>query len=126
MTNDGSHYCNGCSSDPEIIQTIKGVGGLWSLPAYWNGNLYLWGNGDHLKAYSVINGQVSTSPTSESGETNGFPGASPVVSANGTTNGVVWTVESDAYTSSGPSVLRAYNATKCVFLALRFEFDERP
>jgi Legume lectin domain/Chitobiase/beta-hexosaminidase C-terminal domain len=111
MTNDGSHYCNGCSSDPEILQTISGVGGLWSMPAYWNGNIYLWGNGQHLKAYSITSGQVSASPTSQSGETSGFPGSTPVISSNGTTNGVVWTVESDAYTSSGPSILRAYNAT---------------
>ncbi len=111
LTNDGSHYCDGCSSDPEILQTIEGVGGLWSMPAYWNGNIYLWGNGDHLNAYSITNGQVSASPTSQSSESSGFPGSTPAVSANGTTNGIVWAVESDAYTSGGPSILRAYNAT---------------
>ena len=111
LTNDGSHYCDGCTSDPEILQTIEGVGGLWSMPAYWNGNIYLWGNGDHLNAYSITNGQVSASPTSQSGESSGFPGSTPAVSANGTTNGIVWAVESDAYTSGGPSILRAYNAT---------------
>jgi hypothetical protein len=111
MTNNGSHYCNGCTSDPEILQTVTGVGGLWSMPAYWNGNIYLWGNGDHLKSYSIANGMVSSSPTSESGEASSFPGSTPVISANGTTNAIVWAVESDAYTSSGPAILRAYNAT---------------
>src|ERR1700678_2263909 len=111
MTNDGSHYCNGCTSDPEILQTVTGVGGLWSMPAYWNGNIYLWGNGDHLKSYSIANGQVSSSPTSESGESSSFPGSTPVISANGTTAAIVWAVESDAYTSDGPAILRAYNAT---------------
>ena len=111
MTGDGSHYCNGCSSDPEIIQTVSGVGGLWSMPAYWNGNIYLWGNGQPLKAYSVTNGVVSSSPTSQSGETSGFPGSTPAISSNGNSDGIVWAVESDAYNSNGPSILRAYDAT---------------
>ncbi|MGA8035443.1 MAG: chitobiase/beta-hexosaminidase C-terminal domain-containing protein [Candidatus Acidiferrales bacterium] len=111
MTNNGSHYCDGCSSDPEILQTVTGVGGLWSMPAYWNGNIYLWGNENYLKAYSISNGMVSASPTSESGVASDFPGATPTVSANGTTNGIVWAVQTDAYTSSGPAILRAFDAT---------------
>jgi hypothetical protein len=110
MTSDGSHFCNGCSTDPEVIQTVNAIAGLWSMPAYWNGNMYFWGNGDHLKAFSFANGALSQSMTSESAETNGFPGATPVVSSNGTTNGIVWAAETDAYGSSGPAILRAYNA----------------
>jgi hypothetical protein len=110
LTNDGSHYCNGCTSDPEIIESVTSIGGLWSMPAYWNGNVYAWANGDHLKAFSMSAGQVSGSPTSQSAETNGFPGATPAVSSNGAANGIVWAVESDAYTSNGPAILRAYNA----------------
>jgi len=111
MTSDGSHYCNGCTSDPEIIQSISSGAGLWSMPAYWNSQIYLWGNGGNLEAYSLTNGKLSLSPTSTSAESNGFPGATPVVSSNGTSNGLVWAVETDAYTSSGPAILRAYNAT---------------
>jgi Legume lectin domain/Chitobiase/beta-hexosaminidase C-terminal domain/Fn3 associated len=111
MTSDGSHYCNGCTSDPEIIQSISSGAGLWSMPAYWNSQIYLWGNGGSLEAYSLTNGKLSLSPTSTSAESNGFPGATPVVSSNGTSNGLVWAVETDAYTSSGPAILRAYNAT---------------
>ncbi len=110
LTNDGSHYCNGCSSDPEIIQSVTSLSGLWSTPAYWNGNIYAWANGDHLKAFSLSAGHVSGSPTSQSAETNGFPGATPAVSSSGTANGIVWAVETDAYTSNGPAILRAYNA----------------
>jgi Malectin domain/Legume lectin domain/Chitobiase/beta-hexosaminidase C-terminal domain len=111
MTSDGSHYCNGCTSDPEIIQSISSGAGLWSMPAYWNSQIYLWGNGGNLEAYSLTNGKLSVSPTSKSAESNGFPGATPVVSSNGTSNGIVWAVETDAYTSNGPAILRAYNAT---------------
>jgi hypothetical protein len=110
MTNDGSHYCNGCSSDPEIIQTVSLGAGLWSMPAYWNSQIYVWGNGGHLEAYSLTNGAVSQSPTSTSGESSNFPGSTPVVSSNGMNNGIVWAVETDAYNSSGPAILRAYSA----------------
>src|ERR1700722_6452866 len=111
MTNDGSHYCNGCTSDPEIIQTVTGSGGLWSMPSYWNGNVYTWGNGSNLKAFSLVNGRLSTSATSQSAEPSGFPGSTVAISSNGTTNGIVWAVETDAYPSNGPAILRAYNAT---------------
>jgi hypothetical protein len=111
MTSDGSHYCNGCTSDPEIIQSISSGAGLWSMPAYWNGQIYLWGNGGNLEAYSLTDGMLSQSPTSKSAESNGFPGATPVVSSNGTSNGIVWAVETDGYGSSEPAILRAYNAT---------------
>jgi hypothetical protein len=111
MTNDGSHYCNGCTSDPEIIQTVTGSGGLWSVPSYWNGNVYTWGNGSTLQAFSLTNGRLSTSATSQSAASSGFPGSTVAISSNGTTNGIVWAVETDAYTSNGPAILRAYDAT---------------
>jgi hypothetical protein len=111
LTSDGSHYCNGCSGDPEIIQTVFGSGGLWSMPSYWNGNVYTWGNNSNLQAFALTNGKLSATPTSESAETSGFPGSTVAISSNGTTNGIVWAVETDAYTSNGPAILRAYDAT---------------
>jgi len=84
---------------------------MWSMPAYWNGNIYYWGNGDTLKAFSISNGVLSSSSTSSSAESYGFPGATPTVSANGTTNGIVWSIKSDAYGSQGREVLFAHDAT---------------
>jgi hypothetical protein len=111
MTSDGSHYCNGCTSDPEIIQSLSSGAGLWGMPAYWNSQIFLWGNGGHLQAYSLTNGMLSQSPTSESAESVGYPSSTPAVSSNGTNNGIVWAVETDLYGSSGPAILRAYSAT---------------
>ena len=74
MTTDNSHYCNGCTSDPEIIQSLSLPAGLWGMPAYWNNQIYLWGNGGHLDAYTLTNGTVSQTPTTESAESSNYPG----------------------------------------------------
>ncbi len=94
-------------SDPQIVQEIQGASaGIWGSPAYWNGNLYWAGSNDPLAAYSFNaggSGLISTSPTSKSSLIFSYPGASPTVSANGTTNGIVW--------AQGSSTLYAYDAT---------------
>jgi hypothetical protein len=41
----------------------------------------------------------------------GFPGASPAVSANGSSNGIVWVLQVDAFSTQGPAVLHAYSAS---------------
>jgi hypothetical protein len=94
------------NGDTQIVQSF-GIAGLWSTPAYFNGVLYFGGVGDYLKAFSISNGTVNTTPQSQSPTTIAYPGASPVVSANGTNNAVVWALQ----TSGNPAILHAYNAT---------------
>ena len=105
------------SSSDNIVQEIPvnpstsfSISGLWSIPAYWNGNLYFWGNNDNLTAFSFASGKIG-GITSSSSESSGFPGATPSISSNGNSNGIVWDVLSSAYNSSGPAVLLAHNAT---------------
>ena len=43
--------------------------------------------------------------------TFGFPGASPVISANGATGGILWAIDSSAWKSAGPAILYAFDAT---------------
>jgi hypothetical protein len=86
-------------------------GGLWGAPAYWNGNIYLWGENDHLKAFSFANGVMNATPASTSSESAGEYSPTPTVSANGTTNGIVWTLKTDNYGSDGREILYAHNAT---------------
>jgi hypothetical protein len=95
-----------------FIQEISGqTGGLWSMPAYWNNNVYFWGSGNNLKSFTVSAGKLATTPTVDSGVNSGFPGATPAISANGTSNGIVWGLRTDAYNSSGPAILYAFDAT---------------
>ena len=96
----------------QVVQELTGaVGdtGAWTTPAYWNGTVFYWGQIDYLKAFPLVNGQL-TGPTATSSEKYGYPGANPVVSANGSTNGIVWSLETDGYMDSEASVLMAHNA----------------
>ena len=105
----------GYHSTDTVVQEIEwGVGqiGAWSSAAYWNGNVYYWGRFDNLKCFPLVSGQLSTNPT-ESSETYGFPGSTPSISANGNTQGIVWSIDSEAYTSNGSAVLQAHNASSC-------------
>jgi hypothetical protein len=98
------------NDDSQIVQSIaNAVGGTWSMPAFYKNTLYYNGAGDVLKAFPISNAQISA-PSSTSANGIGFPGATPVVSSNGVTDGIVWLLQTDAYGSSGPAVLHAYDA----------------
>jgi uncharacterized repeat protein (TIGR03806 family) len=106
---DGTDGVNG--SDTNNIQELPGaIGGVWDSPAYWNHYVFYHGNGDVLKSFYINNGAFLATPI-KSSTSFGFPGATPTVSANGTSNGIVWDIDPTPYLSSGPAVLHAYNAT---------------
>jgi len=96
------------STADSIYQQMTGVlpGGVWSSPAWFNGYLYYGDVGDHVKAFAFASGQFSTGPSSQSPSALGYPGATPSISANGTSDGIVWAVE-----NASPAVLHAYDAS---------------
>ena len=104
---------SGYNSTDAVVQEIPyGVGsiGAWSTATYWNENVYYMGRGDYLKSFALVNGQLSTNPT-KSSEVYNYPGATPSISANGSTQGIVWTIDSEAYATSGAAILQAHNAS---------------
>jgi hypothetical protein len=103
------------STTNKIVQTLRtAIGGMLGSPAYFNGRLYFQGGHDFLKAFTISNGLLDTTPTKSPTQVTTFHGATPSVSANGTSNGIVWTIQTDTYTNNfppGPAILHAYNAT---------------
>jgi hypothetical protein len=79
-------------------------------PVYFNGNIYFSPINDNVQVFRFTNGLLSTSPTSRSSTVYSFPGGAMALSANGSSNGILWLVQ---YAASAQTlgVLRAYDAT---------------
>jgi hypothetical protein len=97
--------------DPKTVQEISGqTADMWVTPAYFNGAIYYCAAGDNVKAFSISNAIISTTPISRSTTTIPYPGSSLSISANGTSNAIVWGIDSSA-NQAGPAVLHAHSAT---------------
>ena len=96
------------ASSNKNYQTLTGAlpGGIWSTPAYFSGTLYYGNVSGTLKAFAISSAKLGTAPQSQSTTQFTYPGTAPSVSANGSTNGIVW-----AHENTSPAVLHAYDAT---------------
>ncbi len=98
-------------SDAGAVQVLpEAAGPVFGTPAHWNGRVYFQGADDRLRCYALQGGALSTAPVSMSSVFMGFPGASPVVSADGTGGGVVWALQTDDFAAGGPAILHAFDA----------------
>jgi hypothetical protein len=105
--NLGKYNGNIASSDT-VYQELDGVltGALLSSPVYFNGSIYVAEIGGTLKQFALSAARLPATPTSQSSATFTFPGASPSISANGSSTAIVWAVLSNPGTAA---VLHAYN-----------------
>jgi hypothetical protein len=101
------HYCVACTNtNAQIAQEIQGaVGGLWSMPAYWNNSVYFAGAGDSLKSFALANGALPSTSSASSNTSFGYPGATPSISSSGNSNGIVWAIAA----GGGAAVLHAFD-----------------
>jgi hypothetical protein len=98
-------FTNGSNA---IYQELSGAlpGGVWAMPAFFNGAIYYGSVNSTIRMFKITNARLASSPSAQSPNTFGYPGATPSISANGASNGIVWAVE-----NSGTAVLHAYNAS---------------
>jgi hypothetical protein len=97
----------------QIVETVVGnpSGGYYSSPAYWGGAVYYAGVSAPLARYALSSGRLSQKPVSQSAAAFNYPGATPSVSSNGATNGIVWAIAVSGRPQGGPpAVLHAYDA----------------
>jgi hypothetical protein len=95
------------ANSDNVVQEVTGTfQGSLDTPAFFNNTLYYVPgyNNDTAKTYGWTNGVLSSNPTSTSPDSFGFPGSSPAISADGTSNGIVWDLD------RGSGQLRAYSA----------------
>jgi hypothetical protein len=96
--------------------TANPQGLIYSSPVYFDGKIYIQGVGDVIKAFALqLDPATNTmmlneTPVSQGTTVSGFPGEVQSVSANGTSNGIVWDAEVDGFATGSPAILRAYDA----------------
>jgi hypothetical protein len=95
------------SSSNNIYQELAGAlpGGIWSMPAAYNGSIYYGPVGSPILRFVFQNAKLLHTPAAKTANAFSYPGATPSVSANAGQNGIVWAVE-----NTNPAVLHAYNA----------------
>ncbi len=78
-----------------VIQEIPNavVGELVGVPSYWNGSVYVAGDLDYIKQFALVNGLLTEHPVSQTKVA--FMGTGPAstsITANGTSNGILWVI----------------------------------
>ncbi len=107
------HYSS--SSNSQIVQSFMvDDNGIYSTPLFWQNTLYVVANQGPVRAFrfSTVTDQFETKPFSASSQPYYYPGATPVLSAAGTKNAILWVID-----PANPGVLHAYDA-----LNLKTEF----
>jgi hypothetical protein len=90
-----------------IYQELPGAlpGGMWAMPAFFNGRLYYGPAGHPIFAFQFQNAKLLTAPVAQTSNAFEYPGPTPSISSNKNQNGIVWAVQ-----NTNPAVLHAYNA----------------
>jgi hypothetical protein len=101
-------YLSGCVQPPTGMLTCR-----YGALTYWNNTVYVPGTNAPLMAYALINGALATTPA-RSVQAYGNV-ASPSISANGTTNGIVWVITVGPPPANN-GVLRAFDAVSLKLL----------
>ncbi|MCU1296400.1 MAG: outer rane biosis protein BamB [Acidobacteriaceae bacterium] len=102
-TSMGEFNANSNNIYQELSSSLPG--GIWSMPAYFNGKLYYGPVGQPIYQFKFSQAKLS-GPVMQTANSFGYPGATPSVSSRSIHNGIVWASE-----NSSPAVLHAYDAT---------------
>jgi len=85
-------------------------GAIFGVPAYWQSHVFLWPCGDVVRDYRFFQGYLSPSPVATGQLESQYPAPLPVISSNGSNNGILWALYNHNWVFGGPAVLFAYDA----------------
>ncbi len=102
---DLGNFCGGCPGvDSQIVQELTTFAKETGALVYFNHTVYTSGAGSPIKALGLNQGLLAKTPLVQSKDTT--QGHSPIISANGTTNAVLWQMTG--------SILLAFDAKSLV------------
>lgn len=102
------------------LNQTSGFHGVFSTPAGWNGWVYFGAVNNPIEAFRFTNGLLPSLPNVQTSSSFSYPGITPMISANGTSNGILWALDNSKYVGGspsgkvntpGPAVLHAYDAS---------------
>jgi len=103
-----------CQDLPPRVQRIPvGDGPILGTPLFWNDAIYVAAGNGRLKAFAITGGVLASVPrASQSPDTLGPQGATPVVSSKDASNAIIWLLDTSGAlaTPRTPAILRAYDA----------------
>jgi hypothetical protein len=108
MTAGNDHFD---TTHDAVLGSVQLAGGSYITPAYFNGTIYYAAWFDNLVGYVVSNGSLPPTASQIGSRVMGYPGCTPAVSANGTSNGIIWGVQRGPVSGTGPTVLWACNVS---------------
>jgi hypothetical protein len=118
LNRDNLGKYNACPDLPPRAQVVVPTGDtpippILSTPLFWNDAVYVAPANSNLKAFSMPQGVLNSTPlTSQSPEILGPQGATPVLSSNGANNSIIWLIDTSGalVTPNTPAILRAFDA----------------
>jgi hypothetical protein len=116
LNRDAMGHLEGTSSP--VVQEFPVTRMVFATPAFWKSTLFIAGANGALQSYALntATGLFDSAPTSASATLYPGKGATPSVSSNNLSHGIVWALDTSQYGppskfGSGPAVLHAYDAT---------------
>jgi hypothetical protein len=113
-------YDQGSGGTDAAVQEFSFNHLILSTPAFWQNEMYIAGSAGPVYEFTLspTTSTFNTAAATQSTATFGFPGATPSISASGTTNGIVWAIDARNYGTAdsgshtaGPEILHAFDAT---------------
>jgi len=105
-------FVSPCPDSTSRAETISVGGAILSTPLFWNSAVYVAPGNGNLQSFPMSQGILASTPSaSQSPEALGPQGATPVISSNGTTNAILWLIDSSGAlsTPNTSAILRAFD-----------------
>ncbi|MGA9508453.1 MAG: hypothetical protein WBV55_07385 [Candidatus Sulfotelmatobacter sp.] len=99
-------YCSTCTTgDTQIVQELPQAAPYSGIPVYWNNTVYFTADRKPVYSYSLENGKLVTPPLAQSSSDPG--GGHAVITANGTSDGILWFVNGNTLVAMNAVTLKA-------------------
>lgn len=103
------HFCATCTkADTQVVQELPKFAPETGALVYWNNTIYASGAGIRMAALTFTHGILATTPFAQSPTPS--QGFSPILSANGTTEGILWTSGENLVARNATTLETLYNS----------------